>query len=203
MNSVFSVLLKNIILISLLFASLIFVFTNFIGYTEVWYLFLGMGAAYVIAACFEAFQISRIQPNTQRYTYFTDAFVSKRLIKLLALTSCGIVLLYSGSIIRYLSFICFLIAFTEIVVTLLRYFKKLCFIAFEKDMVIVSTNKLETMFAGEIQKIETRHGLTYVVGTGKKTFTLRTDTMKMNQQFQEALENWIRENHLSDKYIKG
>lgn len=162
-----------------------------------------MGTAYVIAACLEAFQLSRINTETKKFVYFTDGFVSKRLIKILALIACGVLLLYAGSIIRYLSFLCFLIAFTEILVTLLRYIKHLCFIAFEKDVIIVSTNKLETMHASEVQKIETRHGLTYLVGSGRRAFTLRSDTMKSNQQFQEALENWIRENNLSDKYIKG
>ena len=107
----------------------------------------------------------------------------------------------SGSIIKYMAFLCFLIAFTEIVVTIWRKLKHLCFVALEDDKIIISTNKIDTTSAKEIQKIETRHGLTYFVNYNKKAITLRTDMMNENTEFKLALDTWIVKNNLADKFI--
>ncbi len=199
MNSTHSILLKNLVLLILLTVSLLFMFTNNIGYKEVKYLFLGLGTIYVMVACLEAFKLSQINASTKKYVYFTDGFIAKRFIKIIAFTCCGVVLYYSGSIIKYLAFLCFLIAFTEIVVTAWRYYKNLLFVAFEKDALIVATNKLNTMWASDVAKIETRHGLTYFVNTKNISFTVRTDMMKKNAEFKIALNNWITENKLESK----
>jgi len=69
--------------------------------------------------------------------------------------------------------------------------KGLCFVALENDTLIISTNKIDTTTAKEIQKIETRHGLTYFVNYNKRTITLRTDMMSENAEFKLALDSWI------------
>ena len=162
-------------------------------------MFLGLGSVYVIVACIEAFKLSQINASTKKYVYFTDGFIAKRFIKIIAFICCGVVLYYSGSIIKYLSFLCFLIAITEVVVTAWRYYKNLLFVAFENDALIIATNKLNTMWANEVAKIETRHGLTYFVNQKNVSFTVRTDMMKENVEFKTALNNWITENKLESK----
>ncbi|MGZ5222079.1 MAG: hypothetical protein ACXWC7_18485 [Chitinophagaceae bacterium] len=147
MNSLFSILFKNIILLAIIVISLIFIFTQFIGYKEVSYIFLGMGILYVFAACFEAYTLSQIKKDTTKFIYFPDGLIAKRVIKIIAFTVIGVLLYYAGSIIRYMAFLCFLIAFTEIVVTLWRRFKNLCFVALEDDQLIISTNKIHTTSA--------------------------------------------------------
>ena len=201
MNSLFSILLKNIILLTLIVISLIFVFTQHIGYKEVRYIFLGTGILYVLASCLEAYTLSQIKKDTKKYIYFTDGFIAKRIIKIISFTCIGVLMYISGSIIKYMAFLCFLIAFTEIVVTIWRKLKNLCFVALEDDILIISTNKIDTTSAKEIQKIEARHGLTYFVNYSKKTITLRTDMMNENAEFKLALENWIDSNGLRDKVV--
>ncbi|MCD6019136.1 MAG: hypothetical protein K0S53_2257 [Bacteroidetes bacterium] len=203
MNSLFSILFKNIILLAIIVISLVFVFTQFIGYNEVRYIFIGMGILYVFAACYEAYTLSQIKKDTQKFTYFPDGLIAKRLIKIIAFTVFGVLLYYSGSIIRYMAFLCFLIAFTEIVVTLWRRAKHLCFVALEDDQLIISTNKIHTTSAREIEKIEARHGLTYFINYNRKAITLRTDMMKENKEFNSALDSWIVKNNLSDKVVTG
>lgn len=203
MNSLFSILLKNIVLISLIFVSLVFIFTPYIGYKEVRFIFLGLGGLYILTACFEAYKLAQIKKDTQRFVYFTDGFFTKRFIKTIIFIACGVVLLYSESIIKYLAFLCFLIAFTEIIVTAWRYLKNLCFIAFEDNMLIISTNKLHTMSASDIAKIETRHGLTYFINKRNVAFTVRTDMMKEKAAFDQKLNEWINQNHLNDIVIIG
>ena len=199
MTSLFSILFKNAVLFILITISMVFIFTNHIGFSEVRYIFLGMGVLYIFAACLEAYKISSIQKETPKFVYFTDGFIAKRFIKIIAFVCCGVVLYYSDSIIKYMAFLCFLIAFTEIIVTFWRYTKKLCYVALENDMIIISTNKLNTMRASEIAKIETRHGLTYFVNYNAKAITLRTDMMKEKETFNMALEYWITKNQLSGK----
>ncbi len=201
MNSLFSILLKNTILLALIVVSLIFIFTRYIGFKEIQYIYFSVGACYVLASCFEAYKLSDIKSNSKKFTYMTDGFLTKRFIKVVIFLASGIVLYVSGSIIKYMAFLFFLIAFTEIVVTFWRYAKHLCFIAFEEDRVLISTSKLDTMRASEIAKIEARHGLTYFVNHQNKSFTVRTDMMKENQEFKVALNNWIIENDLSSKVV--
>lgn len=201
MNSLFSILLKNIILFSLITISLIFVFTQYIGYKEVRHIFSGVGTLFVIASCWEAYTLSQVKKDTRKFIYFTDGFVAKRIIKIILFICIGVLMYISGSIIRYMAFLCFIIAFTEIIVTLWRKFKNLCFVALEDDVLIVSTNKIDTTSAKEIQKIETRHGLTYFVNYNKKTITLRTDMMSEKEEFSSALNAWIIKNNLTDKVV--
>ena len=201
MNSLFSILFKNLVLLALIVISLIFVFTQYIGYKEVRYIFLGMGLLYVLASCFEAYALSQVKTGTQKFIYFPDGFVAKRIIKIISFTCIGVLLYVSGSIIKYMAFLCFLVAFTEIVVTVWRRVKNLCFVALVDDVLIISTNKIDTTSAKEIQKIETRHGLTYFVNYNKKAITLRTDMMSENAEFKLALDTWIAKNNLADKFV--
>ena len=61
MTSLFSILFKNAVLFILITISMVFIFTNNIGFNEVRYIFLGMGVLYIFAACLEAFKISSIK----------------------------------------------------------------------------------------------------------------------------------------------
>lgn len=201
MKPLLAILSKYIILLSLATLSVIFIFTNYIGYTEVKYLFAGLGIAYVLVSCLEAEAIASTAKGTRTFSYFTPAFITKRFIKTVFFICTGSVLLFSNSIIIYLSFLCFLIAATEIIVTLWRYGRGLCFIAFEKDTFLLATSKIVTAYAAGIEKIEKRHGITYLVYEGKEAITLRTDLMKDRQAFDTALSGWIKENHLEDKVV--
>jgi hypothetical protein len=160
-----------------------------------------MGLLFVFASCFEAYTLSQVKSGTQKFIYFPDGFVAKRIIKIISFVCIGVLMYISGSIIKYMAFLCFLIAFTEIVVTIWRKLKNLCFVALEDDKLIISTNKIDTTTAKEIQKIETRHGLTYFINYNKKAITLRTDMMNENAEFKLALDTWIDSNGLRDKFV--
>ncbi len=201
MNSLFSILFKNLVLLVLIGISLVFIFTQHIGYKEVRYIFLGVGILYVMAACYEAYALSNINSGTKKFIYFPDGFVAKRIIKIISFTCVGVLLYYSGSIIKYMAFLCFLIAFTEIIVTVWRKLKNLCFVSFESDRLLVSTNKFQSVFAKEIEKIQSRHGLMYFVNYNKNTITLRTDMMGEKTEFMAALDEWVAKNNLSGKVI--
>ena len=204
MNSLFSILLKNVILLALIAISLVFIFTQYIGFKEVRYVFLGMGLLYVLSSCYEAYTLSQVKQGTRKFIYFTDGFLAKRIIKIISFICIGVLLYYSGrSIIKYMSFLCFLIALTEIIVTIWRYLKNLCFVALEDDQLILSTNKINITSAKEIEKIESRHGLMYFINYNKKAITLRTDMMIENSEFKLAIDAWINKNNLIEKVVKN
>jgi hypothetical protein len=201
MKPLLAILSKYLVLFSIIAVSAVFIFSSNIGYKEINYFFAGLGLLYVIICCVEAEVIAAIDKGTRKYIYFTASFVSKRFIKVVFFVCAGGILLFPHNIIRYLSFVCFLIAFTEIVLTLWRYARKLCFVAFEGNKILLSTNKIVSVHAAGIEKIEKRHGITYFVYENSAAITLRTDMMKERDGFDAALSNWIRENHLEDKVV--
>ncbi len=201
MKPLLSILFKYIILFVIIGITLVFIFTNNIGYTEIKYLFAGLSVLYIAACCIEAEQIAAVSKGTKKFIYFTDSFISKRFLKIIFFLCSGSILLFPHSIINYMSFICFLIAFTEIILTLWRHARKLCFVAFEGNKIIMSTNKIISIHAAAIEKIEKRHGITYFVYENNAAITLRTDTMKEKDAFSEALTKWIADNHLESKVV--
>lgn len=201
MKPLFAILLKYLTLLSTLAVTLVFIFTTNIGYKEIKYIFLGLAILFVLVSCMEAEQIAAIDKGTRKFIYFTDSFITKRFIKTIFFLCCGCILLFPHSIIRYMSFVCFLIAFTEIALTLWRYMRKLCFVAFEGNKILLSTNKIISVHAAAIEKIEKRHGITYFVYENNAAITLRTDTMKEKEAFYTALSAWIADNHLEEKVI--
>lgn len=202
MKSFYSVLLKNILLLALITTSLIFMFTTYIGFKEVNYVLGAIGFLYLLAACYEAYSQSRVQENVRHFVYFTDGFFAKRLLKIIVLLTSAVLLYFSPSIINYLSFVCVVIAFTEIIVTLWRYIKKLSFVALTNDEIVISTNKPEAMAISNIAKIETRHGLTYFVDNQNNALTIRTDMMPEKEAFHVALKQWLTAHQLIDKLIE-
>jgi hypothetical protein len=203
MSPLASVILKNTLLLILIVISLVFVFTPNIGFNEINYIYGALGILYTISACLEAMALSKIHSSSKRFTYFTNGFVAKRFLKIIFIAFSGCVLLYSNSIIRYMSPICFIIAFTEIIVTIWRYIKNLCFIALQDDTIIISTNKQVRLNASQIRKIEFRHGLTYIINNQNKALTLRTDVMKDQEIFKTELLKWVEENNLNNLVIKN
>lgn len=201
MKPLLAILSKYLILFSIIAVSAVFIFTANIGYKEINYFFAGLGLLYIITCCVEAEVIAAIHKGTRKYIYFTPSFVSKRFLKIVFFTCAGGILLFPHHIIKYLSFVCFLIAFTEIVLTVWRYARRLCFVAFEGNKILLSTNTIVSVHAAGIEKIEKRHGITYFVYENRAAITLRTDLMKERIAFDAALADWIRGNNLEEKVV--
>ncbi len=201
MKPLLSILFKYFILFSVVAVTLVFIFTTNIGYKEITYFFAVLTVLYVAACCIEAEQIASVLKGTKKFIYFTDAFISKRFLKIIFFLCAGSILLFPHSIIKYMSFVCFLIAFTEIMVTFWRYARTLCFVAFEENKIILATNKIVSIHAAAIEKIEKRHGITYFVYENNAAITLRTDTMKEKEMFYMALTKWIADNQLESKVV--
>lgn len=202
MNSVYSVLLKNSALLALMVVSLIFIFTNYIGITEINYIYGILGLVFIFASFYEAHALSKIITNAHHFVYFTDGFFAKRIIKVVAFSTCALFLYNAHTIIKYLAFICIIIVITEIIVTAWRYFKKLSFVVLTNTEIIVATNKQESMAIKDILKIETRHGLTYFVNNELYAITIRSDMMREKDLFNSTLKQWLKQHQLEDKFFE-
>ena len=143
-----------------------------------------------------------MQFTNERFEYFTDGFFVKRIIKIIVLLASAVLLFLSNSIIKYMAFLFVIIAITEIIVTGWRYFKKLCYVAFTDKQILIATNKIQTIAISNIQKIETRHGLTYFVDKQNNSLTIQSYMMKDKQGFSVALKLWLTKHQLMDKFIE-
>lgn len=183
-------------------AYMIFAFTNYIGYKESKFVFLIFGLLYFISAVAETIILSKSVSGTIKFAYITDAFLTKRFIKITALICCGTVLLLSASIVQSLSYLCYTIAITEIIITLWRWIGKLNYITIEDNAITISTNKKIILYADEIEKIEIRHGITYLIKKNKDSESIRTDSsMKQNRPFFNELKEWAIKHNL--KFIEN
>lgn len=70
----------------------------------------------------------------------------------------------------------------------------LLFIAIGDTFVNIFTTNQESVYAKELEKINYRHGMTYLIKKDKKAVTLRTDVMPDRQQFIGELKAWAEKN---------
>lgn len=202
MKNILVVLVKNVVLVSMVIAYMIFAFTNYIGYKESKYVFLIFGLLYFASSITEAIVLSKPTSDTIKYPYVTDGFLTKRFIKIIALICCGTVLFLSASIVQSLAYLCFTIAITEICVTVWRWIGKLSYITIEDNSIVISTNKKIIVYSNEIEKIEIRHGITYFVKKNKDSESLRTDSsIQQNRPFLNVLKEWATKHNL--KFIEN
>jgi len=202
MKNVLVILTKNLVLVSMVIAYMLFAFTNYIGYKESKYVFIIFGLLYFISAIAETIILSKQSADVIKYAYITDAFLTKRFIKIIALICCGTVLLLSASIVQSLSYLCYTIAITEIIVTLWRWIGKLNYVTIEDNSITISTNKKIIVYVDEIEKIEIRHGITYLIKKNKDSESIRTDnSMKHNRSFLNTLKEFAIRHEL--KFIEN
>jgi hypothetical protein len=202
MKNVLVILTKNLVLVSMVIAYMLFAFTNYIGYKESKYVFIIFGLLYFISAIAETIILSKQSADVIKYGYITDAFLTKRFIKIIALICCGTVLLLSASIVQSLSYLCYTIAITEIIITLWRWIGKLNYVTIEDNSITISTNKKIIVYVDEIEKIEIRHGITYLIKKNKDSESIRTDSsMKHNRSFLNTLKEFAIRHEL--KFIEN
>ncbi|MBK8368714.1 MAG: hypothetical protein IPL10_15260 [Bacteroidetes bacterium] len=80
MKSLFVILLKNIILLTLITISLVFMFTQHIGFKKFGICFRFKYFICVIIV-HEAYALSQVKKETKKFIYFTDGFLANVLLK--------------------------------------------------------------------------------------------------------------------------
>jgi hypothetical protein len=197
MNSAVASIGKNMILMSVVFLSMFNFYFGWLNVKELLGVQVLAGLAYIFLSCYEYLNASyKAALPIQRYPYFSSRFIMFRAMKISLFTAFGLLLLTSGSTLRYLSPICIIIASTETVILYLKYRKGLCFVNIYANYLLIVENKFSKVFASEIMIIEFRHDIFYFVKKNRKTVSIKLEHIRHRESFVQNIHDWINRNHI-------
>lgn len=197
MNTALASLGKNLLLVGLLVLSVYNFFYGSFGFKELLAIQALAGFVYVFLSCYEYLNASyRAQIPVQRHAYFPYRFFMLAVLKTGIYVLFAISLYLAGGRVQYLYPICVIIAVTELVVTGLRYSKRLCFISIYANYLFVSQSKLFKLFASEIQEAEFRHNILYFIKKDQSTFSIKLDEVEQSTEFLSTLKQWLLRNSI-------
>jgi hypothetical protein len=195
MNSVKAIIAKNIILVSILICTIgYFLYRPFTWHTLL-SLQVGLGALYALFSYVENANKSLINnlPG-ERFAYYPGSFFMFRIIKTGLFLMFGIVLIFVPSVIKILYPVCFVIAFTEILVGFVKYKKRLSFVSVVDNYILIGRENIEKIFASELERVEYRHDIIYLVKKDRKTSVIKVFSVKEHDEFLRAIKLWIAKN---------
>jgi hypothetical protein len=197
MKSALASIGKNLILIAiLLFSALNYVSPSF-SWKEIVSLQVLAGLAYVFLSCYEYLNANyKASLPVQRYPYFTSSFFMFRFLKVGVFLSFAILLLLSKSQVKYLAPICFMISGTELLITLLKFKKGLCFVNIYANYILIMQQRALKVFATELMIVEFRHGIFYFIKKNHKSLQINLEHIHEKELFLNSIHAWIVRNHV-------
>ncbi|MBL7901273.1 MAG: hypothetical protein JNK73_04695 [Bacteroidia bacterium] len=197
MKSALASIGKNLILIGVLFFSALNYFAPSYSWKEIVSAQILAGLAYVFLGCYEYLNASyKASLPIQRYPYFTSSFFMFRALKVGVFLSFAILLLLSGSKVQYLAPICFIIAGTEMVITVLKFRKGLCFVNIYANYILILQQRAMKVFASELMIVEFRHGIFYFIKKNHKSLQINLEHIHEKDHFLQSIHTWIVRNHV-------
>lgn len=190
-------ILKNVLILSVLVVTSVYIFSVYIRRNEFLLLFYILGSLYLLAGLFETYSyraITRRKPDV--FVYVTDAAVTRSVIKIALFLVVGIVLCISGSIIRNMAYICFLRAALELINLCYKLATGAMSIGIDAKEITVLSGKLERIYAADLKQVHYRHGLLYLVKHNGKTVTIRMDMMRCKEAFDACVKKWAAANQV-------
>jgi hypothetical protein len=198
MNSVIVSLLKNLILVALLILSLVNYFTHTFNWHDLVMIQLIVGVIYVFLAYYEVSNTwYKAQLPKERFAYYPGSFFARMAIGTGAYLMMAVVLALSGSTAKFLYPICLIIALTKIVVSVLVVVKKLSFVSIYANYIMVAKDKVVKVFSNELESVEYRHDIIYLVKKDKETLTIKVFSIKEPKIFVKQMHDWVINNNLS------
>ena len=154
-----------------------------------------MGLMYALFSYFEYNNTAyKAMLPVERYAYFPGSFYTLRLLKIgIYLTFAG-VLGFSPSGVKILYPVCLALALTEIIISLLKYFKKLCFVNIYANYILIALEDMEKIFASEVDYIEFRHEIFYLIKKNGKSTNIKTFVIQDKDIFINKMKDWIVNN---------
>lgn len=197
MNTVTVTIGKNLILIALLIVTLLSFFNRILNWHDLLLIQAVIGLVFVFLSYYEYNTTSyKAQLPVERFAYFPGSFFMIRAIKIGVYVMVAVILATSETSVKFLSPICLIIAVTEIVITLLKYFKKLCFVNIYANYILIAKEKMVKIFATEIENIEYRHDIIYIVKKDKKTVSVHGFDISDRVIFLNKMKDWIANNNV-------
>jgi hypothetical protein len=157
-----------------------------------------MGAAYVFLSCYEFTNISyRADVPKERYAYFPYSFYMFRVLKVLLFVSFAVMLISSGTRVKYFYPICLIIAFTEVCVAVVKVYRKLCFVSLYANYILFSKNIMYQVFASDLESVQFRHGIFYFIQKNGKADDIRLIHIENKKEFLKDMKDWLERNNIS------
>jgi hypothetical protein len=195
MNSTKAIIGKNLVLITIVGITLLSLYRGLFTFHDLFIIQVIMGVVYALLSYFEYNNTAyKALIPVERFSYFPGSFYTLRFIKIGIYLTFALVLFFSPTTVKILYPICLTIALTEIVISLLKYYKKLCFVNVYANYILIALEEMEKIFANEIDHIEFRHEIFYIVKKNGKTATIKTFSIQDSKIFIEKMKNWIGQN---------
>lgn len=159
---------------------------------------IGFGLVYVFLSCYEFLNSSyRALIPVNRYIYTPYIFYTRSFLKIGFFVSVSIMLLTSQTRMFYLYPICLIIAITEGIVLLLRLKRKLLFINMYANYLLISLFTIQKIFASEIEKVEFRHEIFFIVLKNGKSKSIKLMNIHDKKAFVANFAKWLVQNKVS------
>jgi len=197
MNSPIAALGKNLVLIAILMVTVLNFFNGLLRWDDLLIIQAVCGLVYIFLSCYEYNNASyKAQLPVERFAYFPNEFFMFRAFKICAFLIVSIVLLWAAPPLKYLYPFCFIIAFTEIVVGALKIYKKLCYVSIYANYIFIVKEKVVKIFVSEIENVEYRHDIIYLVKKDRKTEVVKLFSISHPKVFLKKINEWITHNNV-------
>ncbi|MGZ3885642.1 MAG: hypothetical protein ACXVDL_15465, partial [Bacteroidia bacterium] len=144
MNAVIVSVGKNLVLIALLALTFVSRFQGWFSGHDLIMIQLAVGALYAFLSWYEVSSAwYKAQLPKERFAYYPGSFYMSVAIKTGIYLMFAIVLMLSGSMMKYLYPVCFIIAFTKVAVCALMVVKRLCFVSIYANYILIAREKLD------------------------------------------------------------
>ena len=198
MKAVIASLVKNAILIGILALWAYNYFYNWLNWQELLAVAGLSGLLYIFVSCYEYLNASyKASLPGKRYAYFNSSYLMVKILKIATFFAFAALLFTSSSQVRYLYPVCLIIASTETIITLLKYWNDLCFVTIYANYLLISQDRFIKLFASEIVLIEFRHDILYFVKKDTKAFQIKLEHIDERENFLSAINDWINRNNVN------
>jgi hypothetical protein len=197
MKSALASLIKNIVLIGVLVASTLNFFYAWFSWQQLLVMQSVAGLAYLFSGCYEYLNAGyKAALPVQRYAYFTNSYLMFKVLKIAVFFGFAALLFFSHNRVKYLFPICIIIAFTETIITSLKYKNAYCFVNIYANYLLLAQDRLSKIFAADILLVEFRHNILYLVKKNNKSFAIKLDHITEKEQFINSLVEWLKRNNV-------
>ncbi len=197
MNSTIVTLLKNVVLIALLFLSVGNYFYSWFSFKDLLSIQLLVGLIYVFLSCYELVKaMTKSQLPVKSFPYITNKYITFKVAKIGIFLSLGVMIFITNSLVKYLYPVCFIIAITETIVLILRYTKKYGFISIYANYLLFCEDKIIKLFANQIRLVEYRHEIFYFIKTNNKSIQINLTYIEKKRELINSLTEWVERNKL-------
>lgn len=197
MKPVWISLLKNILLVVLVVLTILSFWNGMFKWKDLLGIQILIGLLYIFLSYYELSNtVYKASLPLKRYGYFPYSFFMFKTIKAFFFISFALMLISSGTKVKYLYPICLIIAAAELIVMFFKYSRKLCFVSFYANYLLFSKNTMFQIFASEIESVEFRHEIFYIVLKNKGAEDVRLMNVENKDQFISDLLNWLEKNSI-------